>query len=123
MSTFPKNMLVWSSNADKKERVVLCIRNKKAIAVVGDDEQKYHRDCIFECATWAHYEDIPTNRPMTRKEMLGFLANTPGLVTRTLNSEWHLPQCYGYELIGINHYQWATIDADGNIGEPQEFEK
>ena len=128
MTTLPKRMRVWNTPESKHERIVIVIPEKGRISCVDRGyENAYAEGYNYRVITWACCEELPEVPPekhsMTRKEMLGFLANTPGLVTRTLNSEWHLPQCYGYELIGINYYQWATIDADGNIGEPQEFEK
>jgi hypothetical protein len=62
-------------------------------------------------------------RFMTRNEVLGFVTNTNGIVSRTSGTgqPWVPSSCNGYHL-SIDNYQWATIDNKGNIGEPQKFE-
>jgi hypothetical protein len=64
----------------------------------------------------------PTKRPMTREEVLGFLANTPGIVTRYEENEWHHPGVHRISESQLDRYWWARIDARGKIGFPHRFE-
>lgn len=61
-------------------------------------------------------------RPMTREEVLGFVTNTPGVVIRVTGGELVPAQAVEF-IYPVANYQWATIDKDGNIGEPREFVK
>lgn len=69
-------------------------------------------------------------RPMTIKELLAFVEYTTGIVVRgnvgyvgeKTWTTWKNKQTFGYTR-DVKEYQWATIDRDGNIGEPQEFVK
>ena len=67
----------------------------------------------------------PEPRYMTRDEVLGFLANTPGIVVRYRHGNW-VPKGYlplsGPE-VSKGDYEYATVDLDGNIGTPQEFRR
>lgn len=60
-------------------------------------------------------------RPMTRNEVLGFLANTSGIVVRIHKDEWR-NSGYFYFDAKIKDYEYAYIDEKGNIGEPMKFE-
>ena len=59
---------------------------------------------------------------MTHQQMLGFLANTPGIQIRESGGEkiWRL---VGFHKMNqcVSVYRWRTIDKDGNVGEEQEF--
>lgn len=59
-------------------------------------------------------------RAMTRNEVLGFISNTAGIVIRFETSPWSVGGAWNYD--NICAYEWATIDAKGNIGEPHKFE-
>jgi len=60
---------------------------------------------------------------MTRDEVLGFLAHTPGIVVRYKGStKWAPSGMLGFHN-DIRDYEYATVDLDGNYGEPQEFRR
>ena len=136
MRSFPRHMEVWDDPDVKWDRIVLYVANNDmAVCVSNQSESSYIKGEQFDCDVWLHYEALdveqpvvqriistPTKRPMTRNEMLGFLASTSRIVVRTGTNEWQLPHGLSSNIDLIAH-QWATIDADGNIGEPQEFEK
>ena len=67
-----------------------------------------------------HIKMPPKKRPMTREEVLGFLANTRGIVVRRQGQDWLLGA--GWAFIDLREYRWATITPDGKIGEPHAFE-
>ena len=64
----------------------------------------------------------PKTRPMTRNEVLGFLTNTRGIVTKYKNGEWQHPGVHRVPVFGSPEYVWAFITPDGVIGEPHRFE-
>ena len=68
---------------------------------------------------WQIYQE-PKTRPMTWNEILGFLANTKGIVVR-FDGPWALPSTYSFPFDG-RFYEYAYIDEKGNIGEPKKFE-
>ena len=124
MSKFPKRMLVWNAGQIKQVRIVVAVLdNGWAIAVNQGAEAIHAKGEMFACVLWKHSEDMPEN-PMTRNEILAFLTHTPHIVVRVNNNAWQVPHGMSSdEPNGPLIHQWATIDADGNIGDPQEFVK
>lgn len=62
-------------------------------------------------------------RLMTREEVLGFIANTKGIVTRFghgSRSSWAIPD-FGLNYDHIDEYEWAEITKSGQIGDPRKF--
>ena len=134
MRSFPRRMMVWDDSTVKLEHIVLAITdNDMAVCVSAQSEEKYINGEPFDCYVWLHHKDFDVEQPvvlkstpgkrlMTRNEMLGFLSSTARVVVRTGTNAWQLPHGLSSNIDLIAH-QWATIDADGNIGEPQEFVK
>lgn len=122
----------------KREMIEAVLAGKTVVNVEGDymvyDEDecppfryKYKDGTLASMGTtwddnW-HIAMPPKKRPMTREEVLGFLANTPGIVVKNGGgaNDWAIPCFWAYN-VSIDGYEWATIDAKGNIGEPHAFE-
>ena len=127
MKTFPRRMTVWFKQQPKCIRLVLAINtNGQALGVYATYEAAYAAGEPCWTTLWDHYAEIgeesPEKRRMTRDEILGFLANTPGVLVRYRLGNWSLPAAmHGAE--SFVEYQWTTIDKDGIRGEPMEFEK
>ena len=124
MSEFPKRMLVWDKSNNKNNRIVLSVTDSgRAVCVSNSYEDEYIVERNFRVKVWSHCEELTKKRIMTRNEILGFLEHTAGVVTRLNKGEWTLHQHFCYNTLPVINYQWATIDEDGVIGEPQEFVK
>jgi len=64
----------------------------------------------------------PTKRFMTCKEVIGFCANTRGIVVRYDEEEWLFPERFVFSE-HIDHYDWAIVDINGRIIDgPHKFE-
>ena len=109
----------------------ILVRTKNPDDKLIFDEQEgfiYHNGFEWQPAAvgvvnWEDWTIKEEPRYMTRDEVLGFLANTPGIVVRHKdNVMWRLP---GRPIFDnpIEEYEYATIDCDGNYGEPQEFRR
>jgi hypothetical protein len=74
---------------------------------------------------WLHFDyrikPTPKKRLMTREEVLGFVANTPGIVASGTPYGFALANQFDY-MNSIEQYKWATISPDGKLGEFQLFE-
>ena len=64
---------------------------------------------------------VPKKRLMTRDEVLGFVANTLGIVASYSLTAPKLASQLAF-LDSIEAYTWATISPDGKLGEFQPFE-
>lgn len=86
----------------------------------GRDEALDFETLAIDNPPWRIKEPKQT-RPMTRDEILGFLANTSGIVVRcTPTDSWELPESMSF--LHSFDYEWATISYEGVIGEPMRFE-
>jgi len=63
----------------------------------------------------------PKKRPMTREEIIGFCANTPGIVVRFDKGDWVLPRMISFSE-DPSEYDWTTVDIHGHYGEPHKFD-
>ena len=64
----------------------------------------------------------PKKRFMTCKEVIGFCANTRGIVVRYDEEEWLFPERFVFSE-HIDHYEWAIMDIKGRIIDgPHKFE-
>jgi len=64
----------------------------------------------------------PTKRFMTCKEVIGFCANTRGIVVRYDEEEWLFPERFVFSE-HIDYYDWAIMDIKGRIIDgPYKFE-
>ncbi len=107
----PKRMNVWNVPGETVERLVIGrARNGSCVSLVWGDEGRYELGLNFETINWAHSEDLPEKRYMSRDEVLRFLAETPGvLVYRVGKDEWNLPGRFGFH-DNIDMYRWRTKD-------------
>lgn len=124
----------------KREMIEAMLAGKKLITSYGSiayfDESKSGHCFMFqsndhdrppeplmawESNDWKIQED-PKKRPMTRDEVLGFLANNPYIVVRMDNDSWSLSGQFYFHPENIEVCEWATILRDGKIGEPHKFE-
>lgn len=76
---------------------------------------------------WSHdwrIREEPVVLPMTRDEVLGFIAHAPGIVVRFKKSRWESAStwCWKEDESDIPVSEWATITPDGKIGEPHAFD-
>lgn len=76
-------------------------------------------DSVWEIEDWQILEE-PKTRPMTRNEVLGFLAHNNGVVVR-LYGDWQLPERFSFGEV-LDRYEYAHISEDGVIGEAKKFE-
>lgn len=96
----------------------------KKIQCTGKGSDSDWKD--INCPEWLDDTDYrikpePKRRPMTREEMLGFVAHHPHIVVREFaEGAWMSAQCLGFSHPA--NYKWATITESGEIGEPQKFE-
>lgn len=64
----------------------------------------------------------PKRRPMTRAEVLGFVAWNPHIVVRMCGYiRWAPAQQVSFDE-NSESYEWAEITESGQIGEPHKFE-
>ena len=121
-----ERMRCWDDgDGIKGDRIVIDINNNgSCIAVNNQDEDAFLRGDDFGVLSWDHCEPIPEKktRPMTNAEMLGFIANTPGIEIKRYNwASWHVN-------ISLNNsycpsdFIYRTISLTGETGEPQKFE-
>ena len=120
-----KRMYVWNDARPKipHKRVVLWSDEISCIAVNGDWEEEFLRDSVVRTRYWQHYEEVPKPkmRPMTRNEVLSFIAYHPHTLVKRLQDVWLLPAFFSFNN-QLSDYEWASITEDGFIGEPRKFE-
>lgn len=120
-----KEMWVWDNREfDKEKRIVVAIHDDGGcFAVTKSYEDTFcnNPEKYFNAEYWNHYEEIkePKKRLMTREEVLGFIEHNHVVVKL---DEDIVPKTTFMLKNNIDLYQYATITADGIIGEWQKFE-
>lgn len=61
------------------------------------------------------------NRIMTRDEVLWFVTNTPGMLTKLVSGEWLFPFCHNFQM-PIDQYQWCIPQHPGDYSDVHQFE-
>jgi len=121
-----EKMLVWNSREDEAvERIVIDINDDGSCKAVHECvEQDFIEGRSYITLNWGHCKPIPKKkkRYMTRDEVFGFIANTPGLVCRYQDNKFFSATFWSYNEKNIHDYEYATIDIKGNIGEWKKFE-
>ena len=111
-------------------------RAKKLLPIItafaNGEEVEYYNIVIHSWSDWVgpfeagdtrkfRIKPKKTVRLMTRNEVLGFVANTPGIVVKVGSRPENLGTLsFDSE---IQDYKWATITPEGVIGEWKKFEK
>ncbi|MHC1600410.1 MAG: hypothetical protein ACXQS5_06300 [Candidatus Methanospirareceae archaeon] len=116
---------VWDGSNDHRAKrfVVDSIDGKNCIAVSLGDEHSYSNGGHVSFLGWEHYERIPEpkKRPMTRKEILGFIAWNPHIVVRIQDEPPQVSNKFNF-IRDMQMYSWAPITEAGEIGEWNKFE-
>lgn len=119
-----KEMWVWDYDDEIKTKVIVIdiLKSNGCVAIKPVDNHKFlNGDLFYETEEWNHYEEIkePKKRLMTRNEVLGFVEYNHIVVKL---DEDIVPKTTFMLKNNIDLYQYATITADGIIGEWKKFE-
>jgi len=121
-----KKMYVWNQRTRPTypvKRIVLWEGNNGCTAVQHDCETGFPNDGRLDTKIWNYCEEVPKPkmRPMTRNEVLSFIAYHPHTLVKRLQDVWLLPAFFSFNN-QLSDYEWASITEDGFIGEPRKFE-
>lgn len=87
---------------------------------VGQHARRMNDSWEIACDDNWYWEEPKKTRPMTRDEVLHFVANTQGIVIRYMGEEWDLPSRYSLRF-DMTMYEWSYSSPTGEY-EPHKFE-
>lgn len=121
-----KEMWVWDrDDEDNKEKLmVIEICQAGCIAIPHYYRNEFDNNGLYNTEAFDYCEEIkePKKRPMTRNEVLGFIAHNPHIVVKFGQQDARTSGAWNYFDTELEAFRYATIDEKGNIGEWSKFE-